>query len=173
VSRCLYRKHVKTKEKGAVIMAGNIAKQNEKIVINRDFSVIVPEGYTYSTNKWEINEDREFVFIKTEQNALFKSVFGDFADYGLDEPFSAPQCMTIMEPRGLDAELDLSNPSVRTTFKKNAEQFLTMFGGTLETAKESKDILVYYSKFEGENTNAAFIIVTTSSEIIGRGFRSV
>ena len=49
-------------------MPGKIAKKNERVVVNRDFSVVVPEGYTYSTTKNEINDNRKLVFIKTERN---------------------------------------------------------------------------------------------------------
>ena len=49
------------------------ATLNEKVTVNRDFSLIVPEGYLYSTDKSEINENRLFVFIKTEHN-LFRNI---------------------------------------------------------------------------------------------------
>lgn len=144
-------------------MAGKIAKKNEKVVINRDFSVIVPEGYTYSTAKSDINGNRKLVFIKTERNALFEKEYADFDEYGLDAPFAAPQCMTVMEPRGLGAELDLSDSNVRTALRQMAEQFMTMFGGTVTTAKEGKDILVYYSKFKGKETSTQFMVVTAEN----------
>lgn len=144
-------------------MAGKIAKKNEKVVINRDFSVIVPEGYTYSTAKSDINGNRKLVFIKTERNALFEKEFPDFDIYSLNAPFAAPQCMTVMEPRGLGAELDLSDSNVRTALRQMAEQLMTMFGGTVATAKESKDILVYYMKFKGKETNTHFMIATAAN----------
>lgn len=143
-------------------MSGKIAKKNERVVVNRDFSVIVPEGYTYSTAKAEINDNRKLVFIKTERNEIFEKDYEGFDEYGLDSPFAAPQCFTVMEPRGLGL-LDLSDADIRAALKNMAEQFMTMFGGTCTTVKEEKDILVYFSKFKGKETNTHFMIVTSEN----------
>lgn len=142
------------------------ATLNEKVTVNRDFSLIVPEGYLYSTDKSEINENRLFVFIKTEQNEFFNENFGDFAEFSLAEPFGAPQCFTVMEAQNLSqrfgGDLDLSNDDVREAMKGFATQFLTMFGGECVTVKETDDILVYYSKKDEPNT---FFAVITSQNM--------
>ena len=143
-------------------MPGKIAKKNERVVVNRDFSVVVPEGYAYSTTKNEINDNRKLVFIKTERNEIFDKEYGDFDEYGLDSPFAAPQCFTVMEPRSLGL-LDLSDANVRAAIKNMATQFMTMFGGTCATIKEDNDILVYFSKFKGKETNTHFMIVTSEN----------
>ncbi len=127
------------------------ATLNEKVTVNRDFSLVVPEGYLYSTDKSDINENRLFVFIKTEQNEFFNDNFGDFAEFSLAEPFGAPQCLTVMEAQNLaqrfGGDLDLSNDDVREAMKGFATQFLTMFGGECITVK-----VVYQCnhKFSGE-----------------------
>lgn len=149
-------------------MAGKVAKKNEKVLVNRDFTVVVPEGYTYSTDKSEINGNRKLVFIKTEENSVFKKEYGDYSDYSLDAPFAAPQCMTVMEPRGLGGTLDLSDSNVRTALRQIAEKMFSIFGGTVAVAKESGDILAYYQKFSGKDTSSQILICTSENMYSGQ-----
>ena len=88
-------------------MAGKIAKKNERVIVNRDFSIIVPEGYTYSTIKNEIN-DKKLVFIKREENEISKGI----CRYSLDVPFYAPQSLDIIDTNSLN-HIDLTDVNVR------------------------------------------------------------
>ncbi len=119
-----------------------------------------------------------FVFIKEEQNEFYIEKFGDEADYSLAEPFSAPQCMSIKMGRNFAEEvgckLDLTNESVRSSLTNTATTLLTMFSGGVATAKETDDVLVYYSKKDGdgtffaEDTDTYFTIATSTGVYIGQ-----
>ncbi len=160
----------KTQERGTNMSEAKRATRNEKVIVNRDFSIVVPEGYLFSTDKNEINENRLFVFIKDEQNELFVENYGDDAEFSLAEPFSAPQCITVMTAQNLaekmGGELDLSDENVRNAMSGFASNFLTMFGGEFVAVKEDDDILVYYSK--KEDTNTFFAIVTSQNMYNGQ-----
>lgn len=142
-------------------MAGKIAKKNERVIVNRDFSIIVPEGYTYSTIKNEIN-DKKLVFIKREENEISKGI----CRYSLDVPFYAPQSLDIIDTNSLN-HIDLTDVNVRTTMRTNAIDFFSMDGLSCETIKEENDILVYLSKSRRKLIETSFIVVTSDYYYIG------
>lgn len=139
---------------------GKIAGNNERVIVNRDFSIHIPEGYNYSLDTGEINDNRVLVFIKTERNDYFDKEFGDFDEFDLDAPFGAPQCCTIVPLRNLGVQLDLSDSNIREVMRNMFQPIATMFGGTCTAVKETKDMLVYFSKFNGKEKNTHFLFVT-------------
>lgn len=142
---------------------GKIANQNERVIVNRSFSILIPQGYTYSMDANEINDNRTLVFIKTERNEYFNKQTGDFDYFDLSFPFGAPQCCTITPLSNLDSKLDLSNDSIRQAMRNMFQLVVAMFGGDCSVIKESDDILVYYSKFSGKEKNTDFMFVTPES----------
>ena len=139
---------------------GKIAGNNERVIVNRDFSIHIPEGYNYSLDTGEINDNRVLVFIKTERNDYFDKEFGDFDEFDLDAPFGAPQCCAIVPLRNLGVQLDLSDSNIREAMRNMFQPIATMFGGTCTAVKETKDMLVYFSKFNGKEKNTHFLFVT-------------
>lgn len=133
-----------------------VAAKQEKVVINHNFSIVVPEGYTYSTDKQDINDNRLLVFIKEEPNEYYKENCDE--DFSLADPFGAPQCFTLMDGREL-GNVDLSDDDVRETLQKYANALNLFHGGEVTTVKESDDIIIYYSKTEEPNT---FYVAATS-----------
>lgn len=139
---------------------GKIAKNNEKAIVNRDFSIQIPAGYTYSTDTSEIHENRVLVFIKTERNDYFNKKTGDFDMFSLENPFAAPRCLTVVPNKDFGSAIDLSNIATREAMQGAFGHISAFFGGTCTVLRETKNILIYYSKFKGKDTNTTFMIVT-------------
>lgn len=139
---------------------GKTAKNNERVIVNRDFSILIPQGYNYSLDTSEINDNRVLVFIKTERNEYYDKEFGDYDAFDLDAPFGAPQCCTIVPLKSFGVQLDLSDSNIRDAMRNTFQPIVSMVGGTCTTVKESNDILVYYSKFNGKEKYTHFLFAT-------------
>lgn len=118
------------------------------VIINKDLSVRIPANMLYSTDKSEIDQHRILVYIKEEKNEIFEERMIDDGDISLAQPFSAPQCLTITEPKAFpqnaNFEIDLTDRFFRKEMFKTAKE-ISMFGGDAVVFKESKDILIYYN----------------------------
>ena len=147
---------------------GKIARNNERVIVNRDFSILIPQWYNYSLDTSETNDNRALVFIKAETNAFFDNTTGGFAEFDLSSPFAAPQCCTIFHTRNFATPRDLSDNNIREAVRYTFQQVFTMFGGTCTAVKEANDVLVYFSKFSGNDTNTHFFIVTPENMYNGQ-----
>lgn len=67
-----------------------LAHEDVRVVVDRAFSIVIPAGMTYSTDKNEINANRQLCAISTRETELFRENFGDESDYSLSNPFTAP-----------------------------------------------------------------------------------
>lgn len=141
----------------------NVATTNETIVIDRDISIGIPEGYVYSTDKSEINYNRSLVVMKTQTNKYFIETNSESAEWSFDSPYSAPQCMVVSSPREFDmCGADFSNAEIRGSMRSISEQLWEhMYGRKSIAVIERDDILVYYAAFEKDESNTSFQICTT------------
>ena len=150
-------------------MAEEIRTMNdERVVVNKDLSLIVPAGCLYSTEAAAAVGTRVFTFIKTEQNEYFNNAMGDDMEFDLDGPFAAPRCCTVAHMRGLDGNLDLSASETRQAVRAMFGQLASIFGGVCTTVMEKDDLLVYFSKFQGRETNTHFMLVTPQNMYSGQ-----
>jgi len=148
----------------------NVAKKNERVKVNRDFSIIVPEGYTYSAGSEEnikiVGVPQQLVFFKTEMNDIYIDKYSEDAEFNFEEPFMAPRCLVVSgNQTGL--RLDLSDSKTRKILMERANGF-NMMSTKKFTIKETDDILVYYfAAPEGPFPNSFFTIICVAFLNVG------
>ena len=118
-----------------------------KVIINNDFSILVPAGMIYSSDPKEIqseleeSQNRFFTFIKKEKNAYYKSKH--FDPCSLSNPYSAPQSLVMMQQLPY-------KPCVGTRLTRADQQIIELYHQRLETptpcfVKTSDTIITSFS----------------------------
>lgn len=131
------------------------------VTINDDFVIPVPDGMVYSTNRLFIHEDRTLVMYKKSMNAYYRSQGHDENEFDFSGPFSAPQCLTMMnvipwEQIGADA-MEWYNPETIENLKQSAEALLRRLpvsGTSFEfvVVKARSELIVCYARNGEFNT---------------------
>ena len=65
-------------------------QENKRIIINKEISVIVPEGYLYSDKSRELKDRLSIVFMREEKNDYYENTMGD-REFSIAIPFFAPR----------------------------------------------------------------------------------
>jgi len=145
----------------------NVAGKNERVRVNGDFSIIVPEGYSYSTdieaNMGALGNPRQLVFLKTEKNDIYIAELSEDEEFGFDEPFSAPQCF-VVSAKEIGLRVDLSDSNIREKMRELVAD-LNVRSTEVFTIKETDDILVYCGAVPEEAVPQSFFAIVTSEYI--------
>ena len=144
-----------------------LAQEYVRVVVDRAFSIVIPAGMTYSTDKAEINSNRQLCAISTRETELFRNHFGDESDYSLSNPFAAPRCLTVMDPKQMGA-MDLSAPETKDLLRQLATQlYSAMLGQSmrLEVPVDRDDIMCIYGIDSGEFDTCAQVMIVVPTGI--------
>ena len=76
-------------------------QENKRIIINKEISVIVPEGYLYSDKSRELKDRLSIVFMREEKNDYYENTMGD-REFSIAIPFFAPRCLVLSNPISLE-----------------------------------------------------------------------
>lgn len=69
-----------------------------RVTVNDDFSIAVPKGMLYSTDRSDLPQEYALTIMKTERNEYYNENCGDDVEYSLESPGSAPRCLAIAAP---------------------------------------------------------------------------
>ena len=118
----------------------------QRVIVDNAFIVWLPSDMKYSTDVFEIHQNRVLSAITTD----------DFEDneFSLAEPFNARRNISITHPT--DKEIDLSNKLIVQLMTMASQAVL---GKNVQTVKDDEELIVKYS-VPDENTAVVLIIAS-------------
>ena len=146
-------------------------QENKRIIINKEISVIVPEGYLYSDKSRELKDRLSIVFMREEKNDYYENTMGD-REFSIAIPFFAPRCLVLSNPISLEQvigqETESLNEEVRALIGMLPNNILSDIAHDngvepdIITLKDNDQIMMHYARI---NEKTAYFTVMTPKNV--------